>query len=164
MKTGGTSIEQVFWGKPIHKHKGAGFHKLNHKEWDNYFKFTFVRNPWDRICSLWWNRQYYPPRKQPPAILPFNEWVNKWFLHPKKRRKGHPQPSQLKRISCNGKIELDFIGRFENLQNDFNIVCDKIGIKRITLPHHFAERSPSDRKPYTEYYDEETKELYVKKT
>jgi hypothetical protein len=42
---------------------------------------------------------------------------------------------QNKFISVEGKLVVDFIGRFENLQNDFDVVCDKLGIKHTELPH-----------------------------
>jgi hypothetical protein len=50
---------------------------------------------------------------------------------------------------CNGKIFVDFIGRFENISNDWKIVADKIGIKK-ELP--IKNESPHEN--YTYYYDE----------
>ena len=55
---------------------------------------------------------------------------------------------------------MDFVGKFENLQNDFNIVCDKIGIDRKKLPWKFKGRG---LKSYFDFYEKETIQLINEK-
>jgi len=55
-----------------------------------------------------------------------------------------------------GTIIVDFIGRYENLQADYEEACRLIGIKPPPLPH---KRQARDREDYRSYYDEETARL-----
>ena len=134
-----------------------------------YFKFAFVRNPYARQVSLW---EYS------------HKIVNIYKKADKKRQKklenNYREKLKMTKFKnfkafCAGqffhnckyfcidpdtdKVLLDFIGKVENLQQDFNIVCDKIGIPRKQLPH----KNKSNHKHYTEYYDDETREIVSKK-
>ena len=61
-----------------------------------------------------------------------------------------PQTFWLK--GFNGSITLDFIGRFENLSADFELICERIGIGPLSLPHELRGQSSN----YREEYDDES--------
>jgi chondroitin 4-sulfotransferase 11 len=137
-----------------------------------YFKFTIVRNPWDKVVSFY---HYHQRRKW--DIFPwtvknepdFNTFLQRLFVenegalaHEIFRGRSGDSTHHLRLSNsldwvsdADGKILVDFIGRLENLQGDFDTICDRIGIKRRVLPHV----NKSSHKPYWEYYDEASREI-----
>lgn len=118
---------------------------LNQQEYKSYFKFTFVRNPWARVHS--WHRNVMNDANhlrdyQVPADASLD-----WFI---KNRLYTVQP-QLEFIrDWDGNIPLDFIGRFENLHEDFGYVCQKLGITDYTLPERVRIGTPLYIPEYSE--------------
>jgi hypothetical protein len=114
----------------------------------DYFKFAFTRNPWDRIVSAW-KFAFEGGRLKQYDKVPFHKVIKKYL--------DAWSCVEMNTLDfCDG---CDFIGKFENLQEDFNIVCDKIGIPRQELPH----KNKTKHKHYTEYYDDETREIVAEK-
>ena len=167
-KTGGSSVHSSLndYFEP-----NQWMHSLLQKDLkkcsNDYFKFAFVRNPWDLVVSMyhyvwysevmeWWRTGH---RSRPWT---FNRWVkSRHFRRPRgwKKNRCYDGDQLCWVTSCDGQLIADFIGRFENLQEDFNIVCDKIGIPQKQLPHDNSTK----HKHYTEYYDDETKQIVAKK-
>ena len=115
----------------------------DHK-WDEYFSFCFVRNPWDRMVS-WFS--YLQRHKNPPKN--FKKWLKEYNF------KGNEIQTNYFMTDKN-KILVDFVGKFENLKNDFDKVLEKIGLsndKKLTI------ENTSKHKPYVEYYDDESKNI-----
>jgi len=108
-----------------------------------YYCFTFVRNPWDLLLSEYYYSHDYRQTQ-------FKDFL----LSPKHTSKYHLMP-QHEFIND----DIDYIGRFENLQIDFNEVCDKIGIPRQQLSHS----NKTVHKHYAEYYNDETRDIVAKK-
>ena len=175
---GGYEKEHHLWGLedgvPL-QHLTA--HRLKHRInsttgttsiFDNYFKFTFVRNPFSKCVS-----EYFWVKNHPGLgeTLDFKAWVRTKLrkLIEEEINKTSTQPDikmhnleQYRFIySPAGEVMVDYIGRFENLQQDFNIICDKIGIPQRQLPHE-CKAGHKDYKHYTEYYDDETREIVAK--
>lgn len=135
--------------------------KIGTQVFNNYFKFTFVRNPFSKCLSeYFWEKSYLN------ESLSFNDWVklklgdliNQSENNIIMRQKHNLEQYKFIYDTLDNCL-VDFIGRFENLQEDFNIVCDKIGTPRKDLPHV----NKSNHKHYTEYYDDETREIVAKK-
>ena len=114
----------------------------------NYFRFCFVRNPWDRILSFYLFKKHNAVNKI-PQDMSFKDFLS--------LNLSEDFPCQY--FYIDGFHDFSFVGRFENLQQDFNAVCDKIGIPQQQLPH----KNKTNHKHYTEYYDDETREIVAEK-
>jgi len=129
---------------------------LTRKKWDGYFKFAFVRNPWDRMVSL-----YFYFTKLGRISCPFRDFVINLshYVRTVPECALHAMPSSCQ-THLDGKPCVDLIGRYENLQDDFNAVCGRLGTPEMELPVSAA----TDHDNYTAYFDDETRgivaELY----
>lgn len=135
--------------------------------WDSYFKFSVVRNPFDRFHSLWWNGRYvgkrhtmtfpefstYALHKSLKGRL-MNLRKGEWKVHQRFR----PQAWFLQ--SHNGKIEMDQVLRFESIRDEFPELARKLGLPSETLPKVLVKnRNPKSRSSYAEDYDTKTRAL-----
>ena len=121
-------------------------------QYENYFKFTFVRNPWARAYSWYQNIMRDKMKKKKlnisgnPSFTDFlRSQVGKDALR-----------SQTHWLKCaDGTIKMDFIGKFENLNRDFQQACKMMGLHHIELPHEIKGAGES----YLKFYDKESADL-----
>lgn len=118
---------------------------MDEDKWNNYFIFTFVRNPYDRIISGWnYVNKYNIPFKKFINIKHYSNSFDYW----------HVFMSQTRHIiTNNGKIKSDYIGKFENMENDLKYVLNKIGFNNII--HKSFIKNGKKHKNYKSYYDNE---------
>ncbi|GAB5400442.1 MAG: sulfotransferase family 2 domain-containing protein [Aureisphaera sp.] len=125
---------------------------LTKKEFDSYYKFSFVRNTWGRLYSWYANVMRDELHRERYGITDPNYTLYS-FLKEKINPENFNQLHFLK--NRQGKVEMDFIGRFGNLQEDFSSVCERIGLEDSQLPKLLI----SNNSHYTEFYDEKTIDL-----
>ena len=161
-KTGGTSIERVFdprIGNNVDsdfkgKHWNALKYRKKHpRKYKKYFKFTFVRNPWDREVSsyVFFSRIGLTELTFKERLKERANRIGNYFGHKDILRQTYNHMI----TDTHGRYLPDFIGKFENLQSDFDTICDKIGKSRVKLPHY----NKTKRLHYSNYYDDETREM-----
>jgi len=175
-KTGGTSIERALDSDVKLEHSDShsgnfeGNTLIDGKHWrtqdyqtnfpnlfDSYFKFMFIRNPWDRLASRYeWQKLTMP--KSHFNYQKITERTFKEFVQQRSLAISQKWCYLDLMEDASGNRVIDFVGRFENLQNDFDAVCDTIGVPRQQL----LNSNHIQRKHYTEYYDEETREIVAK--
>ena len=152
--------------------------QISQQKFDEFFKFSFVRNPWDRIVSEYKYHDHarkYSFKDYLFMHIPTPSWSDQYC---------HIIPQYDFLYDQEGNRQVDFVGKFENIQADFNEVCRRLGLPEKTLPHSnqsqslfhlrydagFCEllkriRGKLSRRQkqntfahYTEYYDDESKE------
>ncbi len=173
-KAANTTIVEVLknYGYTDRKKFKLDLNKLN-------YIFTFVRNPYERLLSRYShlcrriteldNGKKIKKVPQDKNLLKFfngnpiklNQFkFNDFVKFTETHYDTHWELQTVKFIKQVGSLDnIDFIGRFENFQEDFNTVCGKIGIPQQNLPH----KNKSKHKHYTEYYDDETRSIVAEK-
>lgn len=131
------------------------------QHYQNYYKFTFVRNSWSRAYSWYRNVLRGPQHQRKLNVAPdcsFQTFIshhldNNWALQ-----------SQLDWITdAQGNIPLDFIGRFEHLKQDFAQVCQAIGMDDPSLPELLkVNHGNGANLHYTEAFDAESKDIIAR--
>lgn len=160
-KTGGTSIEKVLsryqTNNESRLHIPLGYY--DDSLYRDYYKFAFVRNPWEKLVSQYFFTQKLKEKRGlPPYNKSFKEFIleitgwSKGFVN-FKNYKPWKNPWQLPWIyDNNNNVGIDFIGRFENLQQDFKKVCHQLNLDIYKLP----TLNNVAREDYQHYYDNNT--------
>lgn len=162
-KTAGMAIaESLFPGERSRHDPYYVYRQANARKFRAYFKFAFVRNPWDRLVSSYsylrrggndeedriWSAQNL-------ARFPdFKSFVLTWLTPENAKSWIHFIPQTDFIFNLDGKLMVDFVGRYETLERDVGIVAERLG-----RPVPLIRSNQSDHAHYSTYYDSETSDV-----
>jgi len=119
----------------------------------DFFSFAFVRNPWQRLASLY---AFTAAGKADPVLYP------EFYAAAGRVRQGgigdflrrfadHPLMSpQADWVCLDGEVEVDVLGRFESLRSDWETVCSRIGVDHADLPLSNQSGADDYRRMFTD--------------
>lgn len=163
-KSAGRSIVRgLFDVKSVEHAPAEWYQRLDREKFEQYFKFTFVRNPWDRAVSAYtylknggsaaseddrhWSRFVN-------EYDSFDEFVCQWMTADNIMRNALFTPQTLFLQDEYGRMAMDFVGRFEHLEHDFARIAEQLKVQ-ATLPHINQSRQT----PYESFYSESSRDI-----
>ena len=144
---------------PRHSKIIAAQEMLPPEIFDNLFKFSVVRNPWDMQVSSF----HHLHKEHPEAVVGLSEFKDfvRYKMDPARPSNMHLDVSGTAQMDflcdLHGNVLIDDFVRFEHLQDDYVRVAKKIGLKHPPdLPHKRKGKRKAD---YREYYDDESRAI-----
>lgn len=152
-------FEQHDWGVTIRNKVGPAL-------WNDYFKFSIARNPWDRVVSLftWKARNDATPR-------PRGGVLGRIGLHGDELKEIRRRFADFVRgdwetndrfYVIDGRLCVDFIVHYESLGDDTLELCKRIGVPAIELPRLKSGFRPGHFH-YSQYFDDATKAIVAER-
>ena len=138
-KTAGISISNSLFGDIKWGHRSVHFYKSHYgkKVFNSLYKFCFVRNPYDRLFSAYTflkegginNQDLEFSNSHLQEFASFDEFVLKGLEKEEIMNWVHFKPQYTFVCDENDNIVMDFVGKMENLNADFNTVCKHLNIE-----------------------------------
>lgn len=158
-KCGGVSIEQILMLHYGHDQVSMTYED-QHDSIDSiinmlkvkpheYFKFGCIRNPWDRMVSLYYHAKTHDNLLQKHRISTFKDFL--YFLNYESKKL-----SAEYKFKHNGLYVMDYVIQLENIEEDIKKLAELLHIKEYTIPH-YDHQTNRPKIPYQEYYDNESR-------
>lgn len=170
-KAAGVSVCRGLFYNLAGGHNNIAYYQLafSKNEFETYFKFTFVRNPWDRLFSAYnflkkgglndsdknWALDNLSEYSN------FDDFVKGWLTNSNIYSSIHfiPQYKFLCLPNSN-ELKVDFLGFFENIQNDFDYITSQLTLShQPSLKHENMTRTNGKKIDYREFYTDETRKI-----
>jgi len=156
-KTAGTSILTILAGNRVFRDHASyyDFQRADLVKFESYFKFCFVRNPYDRAVSCYeylkcggnqMDDLYFKElieNKYPTFEKFILEYLDKDIIHEHVLFK--PQYTFV--YDCKNQCHIDYIAKYESIDKDFEVICKNLKIS-VPLP----KINGVDRVSYKNYY------------
>ena len=159
-KCAGVSINKTLFNSLGGGHNSAMDYQIiyGRNVFKSYFKFTFSRNPWDRVFSAYnflkkggfdeIDKEWAETNLK--EFDTFDKFVCEWINTDNINTKNHFVPQHKYICNPRGKVIIDFIGRFENISSDFKKITGTLGID-LPLKHDNKTDTLKNNR-YTEHY------------
>lgn len=180
-KTGGSSIEKYFEERvpdakdilPRHCYTSQGIATLGEAAWRKNYSFGFVRNPWSRLVS-WYSMMAERPDEGKSNPLfeyvrshsqNFEEFLRQCTDEVTQTVKGIPYTKSLVKnqldyfTDASGRVAVNFIGRFEQLEIDFQQVIAAAGLPNFPI----EKTNTTSKKDYRTFYSDATRQLVAER-
>ena len=167
-KCAGMSIGRTLYNlvdKDPKTYEGFKIHhdEFDEKIWKEYFVFTFLRNPLDRLYSQYRYRDFLYKHDFEYAVKNMRQLYDEHYnTSPIEDKTGElqevldyygefihlPTQGEFLKGKYSNQIDkrpyIDFYGKYETLQEDFDCVCEKIGLPKVKLPHYNKSQNEKD--------------------
>lgn len=162
-KTAGTSVAKSLFGYLPYHYTAEEYRVFfGKKNFNNYFKFAFVRNPWDRLYSSYrylksggWNDEdKIWGEENLKEFDDFNDFVTNWVTAENIKKHIHFKPQHEFICDRYGNLIVNHIAYFETLQEDFGTIA-----KMLNIETQLAKHNSNPGTTYTSIYSEDAKEV-----
>ncbi len=167
-KCAGISVCRALFGNLAGGHADVRRYRVifGATRFSRYFKFTFVRNPWDRVVSAYtflkqggMNERDRAWAKSHLVDYPdFDSFVTGWLSPESARSQLHFRPQLDFLCERSPELLVDFVGYFETLESDFDKIRERLGCGDELPKTNQSNR----REDYREYYSARTKEIVAR--